>query len=570
MKNNNRMYYGLRLYILFLIPFHNVYGQLSQEQENSFAPAERISVEIKQTGDIKLKEDYFLEIAKACMYTAGFDLTEGLPVEHGISLRIESEIMPVESNGTMPNVYLGARMKGHLYFKQGQEGEFKKSFKSAHMLDQDVHSPFQKVYMNKSSIPYYKLFTGEYTYLDAFLHGMHAIAGDEFLSRCMFVDTMDYFTSFKIFSPYKLKNEMKTFAAIALRESQNRAASVPILIEEAYKFKENSRPGLLYDQTAYYYEVFRTLGEIADTSAFTPLFSLLEYSCENTQKKAIPLLRAALINMGDPVLKKLKEKYKHSSDSLRFELLVTLVCMEDESSISQLLPYLNSTDSYEKETAIETLVASNDTTVIRPLIHLHEQAGNSTTVRALGTLYQKSDSLGLDPGIQRKIMNSLTGTLDDQNRWASEETIHVLEELSDAAAAEPLLDFLAESTNKHLNGEAVKALHTIMKQTGIPGSDQVLRSRMAKILSESLSDEDRSLTTDALSILRELRDDHAVKALIDFLEILNNNQEPVYTNQGSRVRALKHDTLKTLYVLTGKKYGDNLDKWNKWWQRSLR
>ena len=227
-----KMFFWSSLYILFNLSFQSSYGQLSPEQSKAFASADFIHIEINQTGDVKLDENYFLQIAKACIYTAGLEMTDGLTGDNGISLSIESEIQPIEFNSSTGVYYEGARMKGVMYFKYEQEGEFQKQFKNIHRLGREgVISVQQRVYINKSAIPYFNLFTGADSYLDVFLKSMYEIFGEDFLIKCMLVDTMDHFSEGKIFNRNILKYEFKKFATIAFRENKN-YSSVPILINE--------------------------------------------------------------------------------------------------------------------------------------------------------------------------------------------------------------------------------------------------------------------------------------------------------------------------------------------------
>lgn len=533
----------LSIYILFNISFLSSYGQLTQEQRKAFTSADFIKIEISQEGDVKLDTNYFFQIAKVCINTAGLKITDGMPSDNAITLNIKSEIKLLKVTDISGiEYYEGARITGEMYFKNGQEGEFQKEFKNIHTLrKKGVWSGQQNVYINKSAIPYYRLFTGVGSYLDVFLKSMYEIYGEDFLIKCMLVDTMNHFSEGRIFSSNTLKYEFKKFAVTTFRETQDHAGSVPILINELYKFKDVKSSGLFYDERVYYYEVIHTLGEIGDTSAIEPLISLLEYSCENNLEKATLNIRTALINIGNPVINKLKQTLTTSSNNFKFEILVTLANLKDRTIIDQLLPYLNSTSYYEQNNVIE----------------------------ALGIFYLESDSPGLDLDIQTKIIKSLEQNLKDEDFPIVRETIHILEESGDKKSTEILLDFIENSGNIFLKRDAVKALYSIIKKSDIPGSDQNMHSRMVKIISESLTDQDISLTQNALYILKELKDYKAVEALIEFLGTLDKNQEPSYTIQGKlSTKDLKRYTVETLYTITGKNYGYNLAKWNKWWIRS--
>ena len=298
------------------------------------------------------------------------------------------------------------------------------------------------------------------------------------------------------------------------------------------------------------------MGEIADTSAIEPLISLLEYSSENNLEMANLNIRTALLSIGNPAIKQLKQHLTTSSKRFQFELLVTLAYLEDSTTIGQLLPYLNSsTNHYAQETAIEALIASNDISVIMPIINLHEQKRNTFTTKALGVLYKKSDSLGVGLDIQTKILNSIAQNLSDEDVSLARETIRILEEFGDDNSVEILLDFLENTGNIYFKKDVVKALYSIIKKSDLPGVDQDLQSRMVNILSENLTDQDFYLTQDVIYILKELRDYQSVKALIDFLG------KPDIDN------SLKRYTVQALYAITGENYGYNLKKWNKWWIR---
>jgi HEAT repeat protein len=540
------------LCFLFSLFSSSTYGQLTPVQIKAFASAGGFKIEVNQEDDVKLDNDYFLQIAKACIYTAGLEIRDGEPIDNDLMLTINSKISLLEVKSNIGVYYNGAKIRGVMHFKDRHGAEFQREFKNIYTLNnkKDSWSPQKTVYLDKSYIPYYNLFMGTESYLDVLLKSMYEIYGENFLFKCMLVDTMDHFSEGRIFSSNTLKYEFKTFAANIFGETRN-AASIPILINELNKFNELKSSTIIYDERDYYYAVIRALGEIGDTSAIVPLVLLLEYSDANNLNKTILNIRTALINIGNPAIEHLKQNLTTSSAGFQFELLVILANLEDRTIRDQLLPYLKNTNRYKQETAIEALVASNDTSVITSIINLHQQIRNLATTLALVTLYKKSDSLSISQSIQTKIIKSIAQNLSDEDVFLTNKTIPILEEVGNEEAAKALLKFIENSGNIYLKKDAVDALYSIIKNSNLPISDQDLQTRIVKTISQNLTDENFYLTQNAIYILKELKDYKAAKALVDFLGKSGNAN-------------LKRYTVEALYAITGENYGYNLKKWNKW------
>jgi len=142
-----------------------------------------------------------------------------------------------------------------------------------------------------------------------------------------------------------------------------------------------------------------------------------------------------------------------------------------------------------------------------------------------------------------RAVEPLIEALKDENRRVRAETAEALGKLKDPRAVEPLI-------------EALKDKDSVVRGIAAEALGKLKDPRAVEPLIGALKDEDWYVRKSAAEALGELRDPRAVEPLIKALKDKDRN-----------VRA---SAANALQKITGQNFGENPEKWQKWWEKNKR
>jgi HEAT repeat protein len=209
----------------------------------------------------------------------------------------------------------------------------------------------------------------------------------------------------------------------------------------------------------------------------------------------------------------------------------------DKIAIKPLISKLNDKDSAVRGYAALALGEIKDPAAIEPLFDVLTDKDSWPRQSAVKAL-KRIDPKWAQSNASKKAVPGLIAGLDDENINVQKGAVKVLGDIKNASAVEPLIEKLSDN-DKVLRNSAARALGKI-------GDSRAVEPLIYALKNNDVNEYDPSATILALGKIMDVR---AVKPLI---EALNDDSARAYA-----VRALQK--------ITGEEFGDDLIKWQKWW-----
>jgi HEAT repeat protein len=270
-----------------------------------------------------------------------------------------------------------------------------------------------------------------------------------------------------------------------------------------------------------------------------------------------------LIEIGKPAVEPLIEILNDENPDVRSKVVYILGKIKDPRAVEPLIEALKDKDSGVRWVAATALGRLRDPRAVEPLVEALKDENRRVRAEAAEVLGELKDLRAVEPLIE---------ALKDKEGYVRAKAAEVLGKIKDPRAVEPLI-------------EALKDKDSDVRQSAAIALGDLKDLRAVDPLIEALKDEDWRVRQGAASALGKLKDLRAVERLIEALKdkdpvvrwvaatALGELKDPRAVEPLIEALKDKHGHVKeraeeALQKITGKDFGKDPEKWQKWWKEN--